>query len=82
MGNIELDELYEEAKKIVLNDRNSSVSYLQRKLHIGWNRADTIVKQLEQMSILGKPNKKYKRKILVDLEKYIDTIKPRRFKKK
>ena len=82
MEHCELDELYEKAKKVVLNDRNSSVSYLQRKLHIGWNRADTILKQLEQMSILGKPNKKYKRKILVDLEKYIAAIKKRRFKKK
>ncbi len=82
MKHSELDELYEEAKKIVLNDRNSSVSYLQRKLHIGWNRADTVAKQLEEMSILGKPNKKYKRKILVDLKKYIDIVKRRRFKKK
>lgn len=82
MEHIELDELYEEAKKIVLNDRNSSVTYLQRKLEVSWTRADIIIKQLEQMSILGKPNKKCRRKILIDLQDYIAIIKQRRFKKK
>jgi len=82
MEHIKLDELYKKAKKIILNARNTSVSYLQRQLHISWSRANTIIKQLEEMSILGKPNKKYKRKILIPLEDYVITIKQRKFKKK
>lgn len=82
MEHIKLDELCKKAKKIILNDRNTSVSYLQRQLHISWNRANTIIKQLEEMSILGKPDKKYKRKILILLEDYVITIKQRKFKKK
>lgn len=65
MENIELDGLYEKAKIIVLNDRNSSTSYLQRKLEISWNRANIIIEQLEKMNILQKPNKNGLRKIVV-----------------
>ncbi len=62
--NDELDELYEEAKKIVLNERKSSISYIQRKLQIGYNRAARIVEQLEYMGVLSAPNSKGQREIL------------------
>jgi len=54
----ELDELFEEAKLIVIQDQKSSISYLQRRLKIGYNRAATIVEQLEHNGILSpvKPN--------------------------
>ena len=61
----ELDELYEEAKKIVLSERKTSISYLQRRLQIGYNRAARIVEQLEQTGILSAPNAKGNREILV-----------------
>ena len=61
----ELDELYEEAKKIVLSERKTSISYLQRRLQIGYNRAARIVEQLEQTGILSPPNAKGNREILV-----------------
>ncbi len=60
----ELDELYEEAKSIVLNDKKSSISYIQRKLQIGYNRAARIVEQLEYMGVLSPPNSKGQREIL------------------
>ncbi len=60
----EFDELYEEAKNIVLNERKSSISYIQRKLQIGYNRAARIVEQLEMMGILSAPNTKGQREIL------------------
>ena len=60
----ELDELYEEAKMIVVSERKSSISYLQRRLKIGYNRAATIVEQLEQTGILSAPNSKGNREIL------------------
>ena len=63
-SNDELDELFEEAKKIVLNERKSSISYIQRRLQIGYNRAARIVEQLENLGILSPPNSKGQREIL------------------
>ncbi len=61
----ELDELYEEAKQIVLNDQKTSISYLQRKLQIGYNRSANIIEQLQEMGVLSAPNNKGQREILL-----------------
>jgi S-DNA-T family DNA segregation ATPase FtsK/SpoIIIE len=63
-GEIELDSLYEEAKNIVLNDNKTSISYLQRKLQIGYNRSANIIEQLEAKGVLSAPNAKGNREIL------------------
>ncbi|MBD3800466.1 MAG: DNA translocase FtsK 4TM domain-containing protein [Campylobacterales bacterium] len=64
-GSIEdMDELYEEAKEIVLADQKTSISYLQRKLQIGYNRAARIIEQMEQRGLLSPPNAKGNRDIL------------------
>jgi S-DNA-T family DNA segregation ATPase FtsK/SpoIIIE len=63
----ELDELYEQAKMVVLQDKKSSISYLQRRLKIGYNRAASIIEQLEQTGVLSPPNAKGNREILIDL---------------
>jgi len=60
----ELDELYEDAKNVVLNDRKTSISYLQRKLQIGYNRSARVIEQLEQEGVLSSPNTKGIREIL------------------
>ena len=61
----ELDEYYEEAKLIVLQDQKSSISYLQRRLKIGYNRAASIVEQLEYNGVLSAVNSKGNRDILI-----------------
>lgn len=61
----DMDELYEEAKEIVLADRKTSISYLQRKLQIGYNRAARIIEQMEQRGLLSSPNAKGNREILL-----------------
>ena len=61
----EFDELYEDAKEIVLTEKKTSISYIQRRLRIGYNRAATIVEQLEQSGILSEVNAKGNREILV-----------------
>jgi len=63
--NVELDPLFEEAKKVVSEDRKCSISYLQRKLQIGYNRSANIVEQLESKGILSAPNNKGVREILI-----------------
>eukprot|EP01029_Cantina_marsupialis_P012405 TRINITY_DN2739_c0_g1_i1.p1 TRINITY_DN2739_c0_g1~~TRINITY_DN2739_c0_g1_i1.p1 ORF type:complete len:724 (-),score=153.19 TRINITY_DN2739_c0_g1_i1:496-2667(-) len=61
----ELDDLYEDAKEVVLTDKKTSISYIQRKLRIGYNRAATIVEQLEQTGVLSEANAKGNREILI-----------------
>jgi len=65
VGALDLDPLYEKAKEVVLTDRKSSISYLQRKLQIGYNRSANIVEQLEKMGVLSPPNAKGNREILI-----------------
>lgn len=60
----EIDELYDEAKAIVLSEEKTSISYLQRRLKVGYNRAASIVEQLEQNGILTPPNAKGQREII------------------
>ncbi|KAB0591396.1 DNA translocase FtsK [Campylobacter lari subsp. concheus] len=60
----DLDELYEEAKAVILEDRKTSISYLQRRLKIGYNRAANIIEQLSQTGILSEPDAKGQREIL------------------
>ena len=60
----ELDELYNEARNVVINDRKTSISYLQRKLQIGYNRSANIIEQLEQEGVLSTANSKGVREIL------------------
>jgi S-DNA-T family DNA segregation ATPase FtsK/SpoIIIE len=61
---IVLDPLYEEAKAVVLGDNKTSISYLQRKLQIGYNRSANIIEQLEAKGVLSVPNAKGNREIL------------------
>ncbi len=59
-----LDELFEDAKNIVLTDKKTSISYLQRRLQIGYNRSARIIEQLELQGILSAPNAKGNREII------------------
>ena len=60
----ELDPLYNDAKNVILTDRKTSISYLQRKLQIGYNRSARVIEQLESEGVLSAPNTKGVREIL------------------
>lgn len=47
------DDLFEEAVRVVRESGRGSVSLLQRRLRIGYNRASRLVDQLEEAGILG-----------------------------
>jgi S-DNA-T family DNA segregation ATPase FtsK/SpoIIIE len=47
------DDLYEEAKKAVLEAGKASTSYLQRKLRIGYSRAARLIDLLEEKGVIG-----------------------------
>lgn len=61
-----LDELYDEAKNIVLTEQKTSISYLQRRLQIGYNRSASLIEQLEHNGILSAPNSKGNREIIIE----------------
>jgi len=61
----DLDPLLEEAQEIVTESRRASISFLQRKLKIGYNRSARIMEQLERRGIVGPPDARGERQVLV-----------------
>ena len=57
--------LVEQAIEIVVRDQKASTSYLQRKLGIGYNRAASIMEELEAMGAVSAPDHVGKRQILI-----------------
>ena len=59
------DDMYKKAIEIILNDKKVSISYLQRKLQIGYNRAARIIEEMEGKGVVSAPNHSGKREILI-----------------
>ncbi len=49
----EVDEMYDQAVEIVAQTRNASISYVQRRLKVGYNRAARIIEQMELEGMIG-----------------------------
>ncbi len=52
-GDEEDDEVYEEARQIVIQAGKASTSYLQRKLRVGYARAARLIDMLEERGVVG-----------------------------
>ncbi len=63
------DELYEEARQIVIADGKASTSYLQRKLRLGYSRAARLIDMLEERGVIGPKDGSRERTILEKIER-------------
>jgi S-DNA-T family DNA segregation ATPase FtsK/SpoIIIE len=64
-GDAEQDALYDEAVKIVITERKPSISYVQRRLKIGYNRAARLIESMEAAGLVGPLQSNGGREILV-----------------
>ena len=62
-GNKDAD-LYAQAKECVLRDKKPTISYIQRRLQIGYNKAAGFMERMEQEGIVSPPDANNKRRIL------------------
>lgn len=70
----DIDELFEAAAKVIVLHQQGSVSLLQRKLKIGYNRAGRIVDQLYNAGIVGPYQGSTARDVLVDDEEELEEL--------
>ena len=68
------DDLYEEARDIVIRDQKASTSYLQRKLGIGYARSAKLIDMLEDHNIIGPGNGAKPREVLEKPMDHTDDI--------
>jgi S-DNA-T family DNA segregation ATPase FtsK/SpoIIIE len=59
------DDLYDKALAIVARDRKATISYIQRRLEIGYNRAAKVIERMEAEGVVSKPNHKGLREVLL-----------------
>ncbi|RAL25321.1 hypothetical protein DL240_03670 [Lujinxingia litoralis] len=64
------DEFYEEAVRLVVESGQASISMLQRKLRVGYNRAARMVDIMEIEGIVGSSDGYKPREVLVDVSPY------------
>lgn len=57
-------DLYTQAKEIVLRDKKPTISYIQRRLQIGYNKAATFIERMEEEGVVSAPDVNNKRHIL------------------
>lgn len=67
----ESDELFEDAAKLVISQRQASVSMLQRRFRIGYSRAGRLIDELELAGIISSYSGSKAREVLVD-ESYLE----------
>ena len=68
VGDEEFDEMYDQAVAIITETQQASISMIQRRLRVGYNRAARMIEQMEREGVVGpadgaKPREVYARKI-------------------
>ena len=71
---LQLDPLFHKAAELVVATGIASISMIQRKLEIGYNRANNIMEQLEMHSVVGPYDGNRNREVLLRDEIEIQSI--------
>ncbi|MBU6141144.1 MAG: DNA translocase FtsK 4TM domain-containing protein [Proteobacteria bacterium] len=58
------EDLYRKAVMIVRRDKKPSISYVQRQLRIGYNRAATLIEKMEEEGVVSAPSIAGKREVI------------------
>jgi len=78
----DLDEMFEDAARLIVQNQHGSTSMIQRRLKLGYNRAGRIMDQLEALGIVGPSEGSKAREVLVydeiELERYLEDIRNRK----
>jgi S-DNA-T family DNA segregation ATPase FtsK/SpoIIIE len=69
----EKDDLYDEAARIIVSSGQASISYLQRRLRIGFSRAARLVDMMEAEGLVSPADGSKAREVLVD-KGYFDEV--------
>ena len=64
------ESLYDQAVALVVREQRASTSFVQRHLKIGYNRAATIIEEMESAGIISKANHAGKREVLIQNEEF------------
>ena len=59
------DSLYDQAVQLVVREQRASTSFVQRHLKIGYNRAATLIEEMEQAGVISQANHVGKREVLI-----------------
>ncbi len=70
----EMDDMFQEAARIVVAHQQGSTSLLQRRLKIGYGRAARIVDQMEEVGIVGPSEGSKARTVLIDNEESLESL--------
>ena len=60
----EVDELYSQAREVVTESGRASISYVQRRLRVGYNRAARLVEELERAGVVSAPDGRGERRVV------------------
>ena len=78
----ELDDMIEEAARLIVQNQHGSTSMIQRRLKLGYNRAGRIMDQLEALGVVGPSEGSKAREVLIydeiELERYLEDIRMRK----
>ncbi|MGF1632423.1 MAG: DNA translocase FtsK [Phycisphaerae bacterium] len=69
-GDMERDELFDDAVRVVLETKRGSVSLLQRRLTIGYSRASRLIEQMAEAGLVGEYKGSQAREATISLEEW------------
>jgi len=59
------DDMFQDAVRVVIENKKASTSLLQRRLRIGYGRAARLIEEMEEQGIIGQADGSRPREVLV-----------------